>query len=140
MPDLRIRAARVTDADDIQAIYAPIVEHTIISFEEVPPSIDEMARRIKETSRDYPYLVAEQGDVFAGYAYASQHRTRAAYRSSVDVTVYIAEAARRSGVGQALYAELLPALGARGSHAAFAGIALPNPGSVALHERVGFTS
>jgi phosphinothricin acetyltransferase len=99
-----------------------------------------MARRIEATSRDYPYLVAERDGVFAGYAYASQHRTRAAYRFSVDVTVYIAEAARRSGVGQALYAELLSNLAARGFHAAFAGIALPNPGSIALHERVGFTS
>lgn len=139
MPHFSIRAACVTDAESIQAIYAPIVEHTIISFEEVPPSIDEMAERIEATSRDYPYLVAEQDGVFAGYAYASQHRTRAAYRSSVDVTVYIAEAARRSGVGQALYAKLLPDLAARGFHAAFAGIALPNPGSIALHERVGFT-
>lgn len=140
MAELSIRAARTTDADSIHAIYAPIVERTIISFEEVAPTIDEVAKRIAATSRDYPYLVAEHGGLFAGYAYASEHRTRAAYRSSVDVTVYIAEAARRAGVGKALYAVLLPDLAARGFHAAFAGIALPNPGSIALHERVGFTS
>jgi phosphinothricin acetyltransferase len=75
----------------------------------------------------------------AGFAYGGPHRTRAAYRWSVDVTVYVAEQARGHGVGRALYGALLPALAERGFHAAFAGIALPNPGSVALHEAVGFT-
>lgn len=134
-----IRAATTADAAAIQAIYAPVVEHTAISFEETPPSVAEMAARVEATMQDYPYLVAELDGAVAGYAYASQHRTRAAYRTSVDVTVYIAEGARRSGVGRALYGKLLPALAERGFHAAFAGIALPNEGSIALHENMGFT-
>lgn len=134
-----IRAATTADAPAIQAIYAPVVEHTAISFEETPPSVAEMAARIEATMQDYPYLVAELDGEVAGYAYASQHRTRAAYRTSVDVTVYIAEGTRRSGVGRALYGKLLPALAERGFHAAFAGIALPNEGSIALHESMGFT-
>jgi L-amino acid N-acyltransferase YncA len=116
-----------------------VVEHTAISFEETPPSVTEMAARIEATMQDYPYLVAELDGQVAGYTYASQHRTRAAYRTSVDVTVYIAEGARRSGVGRALYGKLLPTLAKRGFHAAFAGIALPNEGSIALHESMGFT-
>ena len=139
MSDLVIRAATRADAPGVQAIYAPMVEHTVISFEEVPPTIREMADRIDATSANYPYLIAERYGVVLGYAYASRHRERAAYRSSVDVTVYIAEGARRSGTGRALYSKLLPILASRGFHAAFAGIALPNPGSIALHERVGFT-
>ncbi len=138
MSAVSVRPATVADAASVHAIYAPVVEHTAISFEEVPPTIEEMAARIRATSMAYPYLIAERDGVVVGYAYASQHRTRAAYRWSVDVTVYIAEGARRSGVGSALYAQLFAELAARGFHAAFAGIALPNPGSVALHERMGF--
>lgn len=135
---LTIRTAKVADAAAIQAIYAPIVEDTAISFEEVPPSIAEMRERIATTMRDYPYLIAERNGEVIGYAYASQHRSRAAYRWSVDVTVYIADQAHRKGIGRALYSRLIAELTERGFHAAFAGIALPNPGSVAL-ESMGFT-
>lgn len=133
-----IRAAAAADAAAVRAIYAPIVETTAISFEEVPPTVEEMASRIETTQRTYPYLVAENGGRIVGFAYADQHRSRAAYRRSVDVTVYVAEQARGGGVGRALYGALLPMLAERGFHAAFAGIALPNPGSVALHEAMGF--
>lgn len=133
-----IRAAATADAAAMQAIYAPIVETTAISFEEVPPTVEEMAERVETTLRSYPYLVAENGGRVVGFAYASQHRARAAYRRSVDVTVYVAEHARGAGVGRALYGDLLPMLAERGFHAAFGGIALPNPGSVALHEAMGF--
>jgi L-amino acid N-acyltransferase YncA len=134
-----IRQAGVGDAPAIQAIYAPVVADTIISFEEVPPDVAEIERRIAATLSAYPYVVAEEGGEVLGYAYASEHRTRAAYRSSVDVTVYVAAGAHHRGIGRALYAELLPAAAARGYHAAFAGIALPNAASVGLHEAMGFS-
>ena len=73
-----------------------------------------------------------------GYAYASEHRTRAAYRTSVDVAVYVALGAQRGGVARSLYSRLLPAAASLGYHAAFAGIALPNEASVGLHEAMGF--
>ncbi|MDG9858093.1 GNAT family N-acetyltransferase [Pseudomonas nitroreducens] len=133
-----IREARPEDAPAIQAIYAPIVSGTAISFEEVPPSAAEIRQRICTTLQTYPYLVALRDGRMAGYAYASQHRARAAYRWAVDVTVYIAESERRSGVGRSLYAELLPILARQGFNAAYAGIALPNAASVGLHERLGF--
>lgn len=139
MPDVLIRAASTADAASVHAIYAPVVERTTISFEETPPSVAEMAGRIEAVSKDYPYLIAEHAGAVIGYAYASQHRTRAAYRTSVDVAVYVADGWRRSGAGSALYSKLLPDLADRGFHAAFAGIALPNPGSITLHERMGFT-
>jgi len=134
-----VRDAAATDATAILAIYGPIVEHTAISFEEVPPTTQEMQQRIAATSRTHPYLVADIDGQVIGFAYASEHRSRAAYRWSADVTVYVAENARRSGVGRHLYAELLNQLSVRKFHAAFAGIALPNPGSVGIHEAMGFT-
>lgn len=135
---LAIRSASIADAPGIQAIYAPIVERTTISFEEIPPSIDEMAARIADCLKDYPYLAAEQNGQIAGFAYAGQHRTRSAYRYSVDVSVYVAENRQRSGVGKSLYSNLLAILADQGFHAAFAGIGLPNPASIALHQAMGF--
>ena len=135
---IAIRPATVADAEAIQRVYAPVVTETAISFEDVPPTVAEMAARIASISRTHPYLVAVSDGVVCGYVYAGPHAERAAYRYSVGTTVYIAPEARRSGVGRALYSALLSELKRRGFHAAFAGIALPNPGSVALHESVGF--
>jgi phosphinothricin acetyltransferase len=138
MTQIDVRAATADDAHRIQAIYAPIVEQTTISFEEVAPTVVEMAERIGSISETYPFLVAQNSGSVVGFAYASQHRSRAAYKWSTDVTVYVANEMRRAGVGRSLYMELLQQLLDRGFHAAFAGIALPNAGSIALHEAVGF--
>ena len=135
---VQIRQASVADATDIHRIYAPIVSETAISFEEVPPTIEEMEKRIALTLPNYPYFVAVMDGKVCGYVYASRHAARAAYRYSVNTAVYIAPEARRTGVGRALYSSLLPELTRRGFHAAFAGIALPNLASVALHESLGF--
>ena len=135
---LSIRTAMEADAAAIQQIYAPVVLETAISFEEVPPTVQEMAQRITTTLQTYPYLVAEEDGVIKGYAYASQHRARPAYRWAVDVTVYIAESARRQGIGRQLYETLLPMLEQQRFRAAYAGIAQPNEGSVGLHEALGF--
>jgi L-amino acid N-acyltransferase YncA len=128
-----------TDAAACAAIYAPFVEHSAVSFEERPPTPDELAARIEATTKTHPWLVAEVDDDVAGYAYAGRHRERAAYRWAADVTVYVAEAHRRKGIGRALYRELLPLLARQGLHVACAGITLPNDASVALHEACGFT-
>jgi len=136
---IEIRCATTADAESIQRIYAPFVLETAISFEDVPPSVDEIAGRIASTLKTHPWLVAVVEGKVCVYVYASAHRERAAYRYSADTTVYIAPEAQRRGVGHALYVKLLPQLKQRNIHMAFAGIALPNPGSVALHESMGFT-
>ena len=134
-----VRLAEPADAAGVHAIYAPIVRDTAISFETDPPSIEEMSRRIGSTLERWPWLVCVEGADVLGYAYAGRHRERAAYRWGVDVTVYIHERARRRGVGHALYSALLPMLVVQGYHRAYAGITLPNAGSVGLHQAVGFT-
>ncbi len=134
-----IRPATPEDAAACAAIYAPFVEDSIVSFETQAPDADEMARRIAANGTSHAWLVAQVEGVLAGYAYGSTHRTRQAYASSCDVTVYVDPGFARRGIGRALYRELLPMLKAGGRHAAFAGIALPNVASVALHEAMGFT-
>jgi phosphinothricin acetyltransferase len=135
---VHIRLAQDLDADAIAGIYRPVVESTIISFEGDPPERAEMARRIHDTLRAYPWLVCEIDGRVAGYAYASAHRVRSAYQWSVDTSVYIDEGHRRCGVGRGLYDSLFAILAAQGYTNAYAGIALPNPASVAMHESVGF--
>ncbi len=137
--DVPIRAACLYDAGAIAEIYRPIVEDTITSFEERAPDADEMRRRIETTTPTYPWLVAYNGHAVLGYAYAGRHRERAGYRYSVDASVYVAQAARRSGVATALYGELFRILRTNGFHRVFAGVTLPNGASVALHQRLGFT-
>ena len=135
-----IRAAEpVRDAAGCAAIYAPFVTDNWVSFETEAPDAVEMARRIARYGASHAWLVAEIDGHLAGYAYASPHRERAAYASSCDVAVYVDPEFARAGVGRALYEALLPAMKARGLHAAFAGIALPNLGSIGLHEAMGFT-
>lgn len=134
-----IRLASASDATQIQAIYAPIVRDTVISFELEVPDVDTIVARIRAT-RDagFPWLVAERDDRIVGYAYASRHRERAAYDWSTDVSVYVHEDARGRGIGRALYTSLFAVLALQGYHNAYAGATLPNPASVALHEAVGF--
>ena len=134
----KIRFAEPRDAAAIQAIYAPYCESTAISFETRPPSVEEMAARMAKISPQYPWLVCEIDGQVAGYVYACQHRERAAYRWAVDVTVYVDAAHHRRGVGRALYASLIALLRQQGYSKAYAGITLPNPGSVGVHEAVGF--
>ncbi len=133
-----IRPAEADDAGGVAAIYAPIVRNTPISFELDPPDADEMKRRIERTAARTPWLVCTTGTALVGYAYATGHRERAAYRWSVDVSAYVHEAARGRGVGAGLYEALLGILRVQGFHRAYAGITLPNAASVGLHESVGF--
>lgn len=136
----RLRLATPDDASAIAAIYAPVLHNTAISFEVEEVSAEEMEDRVATTLLQYPWLVAEaDGDVL-GYAYAAQHRTRAAYGWSTDVSVYLAARARRRGLGRALYTALLDVLTAQGYANAFAGITLPNAASVQLHKSLGFVT
>jgi L-amino acid N-acyltransferase YncA len=126
------------DAAACAAIYAPFVRDTPISLEEEPPTPGEIADRIETTTRTHPWLVAQDSDELIGYAYATRHRERACYRWATDVTVYVTPNRQRGGVGRALYEALFDRLANQGFRIACAGITLPNPASVGLHEAVGF--
>jgi len=120
------------------AIYAPHVEAGPTSFEERAPSADEVAERIERTQITHRWLVAETGGVVTGFAYACPHRSRAAYRWSVDVSVYVDADRQGEGHGRRLYQTLFAELRERGFRVACAGIALPNEASVAHHEKLDF--
>ncbi|MGH2916801.1 MAG: GNAT family N-acetyltransferase [Solirubrobacteraceae bacterium] len=126
------------DAAACAAIYAPAVTAGVASLEERAPEPHELALRIRHISRDYPWLVAEIDGAVAGYAYAARHRERAGYRWSADVTVYVDGAHHRRGIGRALYERLFELLVLQGVWTVCAGIGLPNPSSVGLHESLGF--
>ncbi len=135
-----IRVATVADAPEVASIYRPYVEHTAISFETEPPDEVEIARRMKATLEKYPWLVCEEAGRLLGYAYATEHKTRAAYRWAADVSVYLHQDAHRRGLGRGLYTALFALLRVQGLVNAYAGITLPNPKSVGLHEGLGFRS
>ena len=134
----RIRLATEEDAEQIAAIYTPYVRSTFISFELDPPDAHEVKQRLRTISSRYPWLVCTRNSEVLGYGYGCEHRTRAAYQWSVDVTVYVHPQFQRGGMGRAIYSTLLPLLKLQGFFNAFAGIALPNTASVGLHEAMGF--
>ena len=133
-----IRSATVADAARCAEIYAPFVTDSWVSFELAAPDSEEMGNRIARALQSHDWLVAEADGRVLGYAYGSEHRTRAAYQTSCDVAVYVDPGHKRLGIGRSLYEALLPRLKARKLHAAFAGIALPNEASIALHRAMGF--
>jgi len=133
-----IREATTYDGDAISRIYCSYIPATAITFEEQPVDGQEMSRRIEQTLASHPFLVAETDGQTIGYAYGTSHRARASYRWAADVSVYLDAAHHRRGVGRALYSVLLPLLAAQGYVTVHAGITMPNPASVALHERMEF--
>ena len=142
-----VRTAVASDAAAIAAIYNVYVRDTVITFEVDPVSDDDMAARIaKVEAAGLPYLVAEDPGAVVGFAYAAPFRERAAYVHSLESTVYLAEGVVGRGTGSLLYVELLKRLSGLTSagsphapvHRVYAGIALPNSASVAVHEKFGF--
>lgn len=134
-----IRLATVADAAAIAAIYAPFCTTTRISFEEVAPDRDEMARRIAgERAGAYPWLVAEEDGAVAGYCTSGPLRVRPAYRWSCETGIYLAPGASGRGTGRALLGRMLGLLEGQGFVTVIGAIALPNLASVALHQALGF--
>ena len=133
-----IRPVTISDAEAICRIYNYYVTETIITFEEIPVGVDEMASRIAEITRELPWLVFEEKQRVVGYSYAARWKSRSAYRYSVEITVYVDPSFKNRKIGSLLYAELIGILREKGIHSILAGIALPNEHSVKLHEKFGF--
>ena len=133
-----IRNAQPNDAAPIAEIYNHYVLTTTITFEEQPVTAPQMAERMAEVqAAGLPWLVAEREGQVLGYAYASKWKARSAYRHSVECSVYLDRQAVGGGVGSSLYEALFAELKSRGLHVVIGGIALPNEGSIALHEKFG---
>ena len=120
------------------SIYAPYVRGPGVSFELIPPDTETMAGRIAATLPTHPWLIAERVGVPVAYAYGGVYGSRPAYGWTVETTIYVADAERGRGVGRVLYPALLAILRAQGFRTALARLALPNPGSEALHRAMGF--
>ena len=137
---MKLRGAEERDVEAIQAIYAHHVLHGLGTFEQVPPTAIEMAGRCAAVlDRGLPWLVAEEGGLVLGYGYAGPFRTRAAYRFTVEDSIYVAEAARGRGIGKALLSALIvqcEALGMRQMVGVIGDSA--NRSSIALHRSLGF--
>lgn len=133
---------RNIDEKDIAAvcdIYNYYIENTAVSFEEELLPVSEMEARINDVTKNYPWLVYEENNLILGYAYAGCWNKRTAYRYTAECTVYLSHEAVGKGIGTKLYAKLISILKERSFHTLIGGIALPNPASVALHEKLGFT-
>lgn len=135
---LHIRLAIPDDAERMLAIYAPVVEKTGVSFEDLPPETLSFRKRITETLEQYPWLVAEFEGNMIGYTYATSHRSRAAYVWSAEVSVYVAVEYRNQRVGTVLYDRLFSVMREQGYRNLYAIVTLPNQASFSLHKRFGF--
>jgi phosphinothricin acetyltransferase len=133
-----LRVATPFDAANVREIYRPYVESSAISFEIEVPTVHDIATRIASVLPTHPWLVAEDGRDILGYAYAHSFASRAAYRWSVETSIYVRSHSHGQGVGKNLYQALFAILRVQGFREAFAGIALPNPRSVRLHATFGF--
>jgi phosphinothricin acetyltransferase len=133
-----LRSATPADAPACAAIYAPYVTDTAISFETVAPGAEEMAGRIAAAVRTHAWVVFEHDGKVVGYAYGGPFESRAAYRWSCAVSVYVELGRRRTGAGRALYSALFARLADRGFRTAVAGMTVPNDASSGLHRAMGF--
>jgi L-amino acid N-acyltransferase YncA len=133
-----IRLAEARDAEQIAEIYRYYVEKTAITFEETAPAPEELAAKIAKVGATFPFLVFEEGGEIIGYAYATHYRERAAYRWSLEDSVYLREDSLGRGIGTALLRALIELLREMGYIKIYAVITPPNPASVALHAALGF--
>lgn len=143
--EVLIRVAKPEDAQALLSIYAPYVEQTAITFEYIVPSVEEFRKRIENTLKKYPYLVAERNGEIIGYAYAGPFKAKAAYSWSVETSIYLKSGEKRRGLGRRLYEELEERLKKQGILNLYACIAYPETedehltkDSVYFHEKMGY--
>lgn len=139
-PDTTIREATPEDIPQVQEIYAHHVRSSTATFEETPPTIEEMMQRLQKVrEQGLPWLVAEQGDQIIGYAYATLYRPRPAYRYTIEDSIYVAEGESGKGIGHQLLASLIEHCERGPWRQMIAVIAgTQNQGSISVHRKLGF--
>ena len=140
MSKLLVRPAVEADLEPLTDIYNHYVETSAITFDVdvFTPAERRAWFEQFEISGSYRLFVATLDERAVGYASSVQFRRKRAYRTSVETAIYCRPEAQGQGVGRALYEDLFAALEGEEVHRAYAGVALPNPASVAFHERFGF--
>ena len=133
-----IRSCEAKDIPAICDIYNYYINHTIVTFEETPVAVADMASRVESYTLKYPWFVCEVDGAVVGYAYGSTWKERIAYKHTVEVTVYLKNGLFGKGYGKALYSALLDKLRLQGYHVALGCLAIPNEASAGLHEYFGF--
>ena len=138
MPTPRIRMAKEADGAALLAVYLPYME-TTITFEYTAPTQEEFAGRVRDTLRDYPYLLCEEEGRVLGYAYAHRLKSRAAYQWDAELSVYLSREAYGRGIGRALYGALMDLLERQGVRNVYGVITADNERSIRFHRSMGFT-
>ena len=135
-----IRPAETRDLPALLDIYNHYVVHTPVNFDIEPRTLEQRREWFAEFSATGKYrcFVAEEGGRVIGYACSSKFKEKAAYATTIEVSVYCAQDCGGRGIGRKLYTALFDALQGEDIHRAFAGITLPNAGSVGIHEAFGF--
>jgi L-amino acid N-acyltransferase YncA len=134
-----IRKANISDAKAIADIYNYYIHNTTITFEIEPVSESEMENRIRKTLEKYEWIVSEnEENRIVGYSYYNSFQPRAAYKNSVEATIYLDQKELGKGNGNKLFEKLIDIFHQSSFHAIFGVIALPNGPSVRLHEKNGF--
>ena len=133
-----IRPATAADVDRLCAIYNEYVLNDVATFEEDPVFPADMRQRVADAQKQLFWLVHETDGVVRGFAYAGRWKPRAAYRYSVELSVYVDSGHRGRGIGKRLYAELLDRLRETDVNSVIGGVAGDNPLSIALHHSFGF--
>ena len=135
---MKIRPATTADAAAIVAIYAPYVEQTVITFDLEVPTVESYQTKIQMIQQTHPFFVAESAGEVVGYAYASSYYGRAAYVQTAEISLYIRQTERQSGVGTCLYQTLETALREQGVQTLLSCLAYPNDASEQFHLKHGF--
>jgi len=133
-----IRNVMLEDAAEIAVIYNHYILNSVVTFEEIEIQKEEIQKRIKAVIPKYPWLVYVRNSQVVGYAYASEWKSRSAYRNTVESAIYVKHGETGKGIGTALYKKLIEELSKRNFHTVLGGIALPNVTSIRLHEKLGF--
>lgn len=133
-----IRKVTIEDAQQLVDIYNHYVLNTVVTFDDLPFTVDAFKDKIESIYKIYPFFVFEEDNKILGYAYANKWREKPAYKFTVESTVYLHHEAFGKKIGTTLYTALLKQLKEQHYHVVVGGLTLPNEASVKLHEKFGF--
>ena len=133
-----IRKVRIEDAQQLLDIYNYYVKHTVITFDDIPLTLEAFKKKIESIYTFYPFLVYEENNQILGYAYGSKWRPKPAYKHTVETTIYLRHDSKGKRIGTQLYLKLFELLKKENYHSFIGGLTLPNEVSVKLHEKFGF--